>query len=484
MENNNNNNNNNKEDPAAPESWETADLEESVKRLLVSPSSSSSRKPASPEPDSDPPSLPPPPPPSTEDLISQVDQFLREALEKPRERISVLRMEQDIERFIRNPNQLQLEFNSLPTSYLRLAAHRLAQHYFLQSIAMPDLVSPDGSGSRIILRKTTHNIRLPSIRLADIPSNLPLDESSSVPVKLAIKPRPHKGSHGNYGLGSHNARSNMQKSVEERKEEYTRARNRIFNNNSNNINSSNNNNSNDSSSNNSTAVKAREEVKLPESLDNWIDTDVDEGSGDFNLNSNSNSTPNSNSNNNRESGGLTRTRSGNRVAIFRDREVDRKDPDYDRSYDRYAQRFDPGFGFNNGSYAMQPLYAPAVNYHTEFPQLGPAPLPPPQLSLDPHHQVRGVSAAHMQWAPAQQMAIAYRHPPPPPPEAMLAHAFNAGGPGAGGPGVRAPVYMHSPQYAMQPRPGMPLSYEHMNHQSFLQAQQQQQEGSYGMARPR
>ena len=30
-----------------------------------------------------------------------------------------------------------------------------------------------------------------------------------------------------------------------------------------------------------------------------------------------------------------RSKTTNRVAIFRDREVDRKDPDYDRSYDRY-----------------------------------------------------------------------------------------------------------------------------------------------------
>jgi large subunit ribosomal protein L10Ae len=33
---------------------------------------------------------------------------------------------------------------------------------------------------------------------------------------------------------------------------------------------------------------------------------------------------------------VNRGRQGNRVAIFRDRDSDRKDPDYDRSYDRFA----------------------------------------------------------------------------------------------------------------------------------------------------
>lgn len=80
---------NNREEEATPDSWETADLEESVNRLFIS----SSRK-----SNSDSPSPPPPPPPPgavdsspvqpTEEAMAQVDQFLKEALEKPRERIS------------------------------------------------------------------------------------------------------------------------------------------------------------------------------------------------------------------------------------------------------------------------------------------------------------------------------------------------------------------------------------------------------------
>jgi hypothetical protein len=141
---------------------------------------------------------------------------------------AVLRMEQEILKFIHDPSRTEYEFNGLPTSYLRLAAHRLAQHYFLQSIAIPDNSLPDGTGSRIILRKTTFDYRLPAVRLADIPVNLPQEDISV--AKVAIKQRPQKNFHGMKSSSAHSSRDNLQKSVEERKEEYNKARARIFNN--------------------------------------------------------------------------------------------------------------------------------------------------------------------------------------------------------------------------------------------------------------
>lgn len=248
-------------------------------------------------------------------------------------------MEQDIERLIRNPREIQIEFTALPTSYLRLAAHRLAQHYSLQSIAIPDPITLDGSGpgSRIIIRKITTDCRLPTVRLADIPVNLPQEDTSSVPVKLAIKPRQHRNLHGS-GLGGSSSRSNFPKTVEERKEEYNRARARIFN-------------DANSSGNSGTVSKPRDEPRFPDSLDNcgFVEPDLDETyelAGNFNSSSGSNlnslanrgsNSSGSNRNRGESEAGLTRTRSGgSRVAIFRDRDIDRKDPDYDRSYDRYT----------------------------------------------------------------------------------------------------------------------------------------------------
>ena len=101
-------------------------------------------------------------------------------------------MEQDVEKFIRDPKQQQLEFQQLPTSYLRLAAHRVAQHYSLQSMVLLDNSLPDGSGSKIIVRKTSE-CRLPLIRLAEIPVKLPSEDNAV--MKVAIKQRPQKHPH-------------------------------------------------------------------------------------------------------------------------------------------------------------------------------------------------------------------------------------------------------------------------------------------------
>lgn len=233
-------------------------------------------------------------------------------------------MEQDVEKFIRDPTQQQLEFQQLPTSYLRLAAHRVAQHYALQSMVLLDNNMPDGSSSRIIVRKTSDS-RLPAIRLADIPVNLPADSSGA--VKVAIKQRPQKKSQIYNSANSNSTKSNSLKSVEERKEEYNRARARIFN-----------------SSNYGIGDNRKQEISDPNLQEaSSVISKMDEKSVSVNSDMNygrglvESSTSSGRSVRSRpEKEPIGRYKpNNNRVAIFRDREVDRKDPDYDRSYDRY-----------------------------------------------------------------------------------------------------------------------------------------------------
>lgn len=239
---------------------------------------------------------------------------------------AVLRMEQEILKFIHDPRQAQCEFPGLPTSYLRLAAHRLAQHYFLQSIAIPDNSLPDGTGSLIILRKTSSECRLPAVRLADIPVNLPQEETNSI-AKVAIKQRPQKNLHSMNISGAHSSRDNLQKSVEERKEEYNKARARIFNN---------------SSGSNSADGRPTDEAKLPNTLHRSTSLELNSsnrlGQGAEVTLERSLTTTSASSRSNRNKTDkeptVNRNRQNNRVAIFRDRESERKDPDYDRSYDR------------------------------------------------------------------------------------------------------------------------------------------------------
>jgi hypothetical protein len=424
----------------------------------------------------------------SEDLVNSVDQFLREALQNPRERLSVLRMEQDIEKFIQDPTQQQMEFHQLPTSYLRLAAHRVAQHYSLQSMVLLDNNLPDSSASRIIVRKTS-DARVPLIRLAEIPANLPTEDNNGTGVvKVAIKQRPQKRSQGTNSSNANSSKNNSLKSVEERKEEYNRARARIF------------------SSTTTTTFKPENEARVYQNVTVGVQkVEENSGLGDGGGSSDSNgsggggrvsiesssassSRPSrsrtekelpvarakaSSNNNNNINTINNNINNNNRVAIFRDREVERKDPDFDRSYDRYAQRFDPGFGFNGAGYTIQPMYAPVVNYNTEFPQLGGGHRPPP----DQHHQQQHHRPLP-QHLPPGGWAGGYG-----PQETMMGPPYSHHHHHVGPP---SPLYMHSAQYPCQ-RPGMPFIHPHDHlHQSYLQSQQQQQQhdAGFGLARPR
>lgn len=396
----------------------------------------------------------------SEDLVNSVDQFLRDALQNPRERLSVLRMEQEVEKFIRDPTREQMEFQQLPTSYLRLAAHRVAQHYSLQSMVLLDNNQPDGSGSRIIVRKTS-NLQLPLIRLADIPVNLPAEDTGV--VKVAIKQRPQRGSLSGSSSNSHSTKSNNAKSVEERTEEYKRARDRIFNPNR---------------SNASPSDKPESELRMQKSSQQGslgimkVEERILPGGGSHVnagrhlLDSSAVSTRPDRSRTEKET--IGRSKTNNKVAIFQDREVDCKDPDYDRSYDRYTQRFDPGFGFNGGPYTIQPMYPPALNYNAELPQLGSNYRPP--ISSEHRQHIPGL------WAvPSAPPGIGYGRPeimmPTFIPNHVNAHSNSA-------------LYLHSTQYPCQ-YSGLPfIQSREAIHQSFSQFHQQQPDTSFGLARPR
>ncbi|XP_076910251.1 uncharacterized protein LOC143567827 [Bidens hawaiensis] len=431
------------DDLGPPDSWEVADLDASMSRLMLSNSNnkSDSTTATATEFDTDDRSS------SDGALVNSVDQFLREALQNPRERLSaiLLRMEQDVEKFINDPSQQQMEFQQLPTSYLRLAAHRVAQHYSLQSMVLLDNNLPDGSGSRIIIRKTSE-FRLPLIRLADVPVNIPTEDNlSSNVVKVAIKQRPNKRSQLSGGPNSNSSKNNSLKSVEERKEEYNRARARIF------------------SSSETRTQEAFQHNSSSKTEEASVAADVSTGRASVDSSAGGSRSGRSRT----EKEPIVRSRSNSRVAIFRDREVERKDPDYDRNYDRYAQRFDPGFGFNGGSYPIQPLYAPVLNYNTEFPQLGSAHRSP--ISTD------RVLPQHLPgpWVPPSSPAgIGYR-----PPDAMMT-PFS---PNHAGPHSASTLYM---QYPCQ-RPGMIFIHPHEQiHHHYAQSQQQQSDASFGLARPR
>ncbi|KAJ4905087.1 Single-stranded nucleic acid binding R3H protein [Raphanus sativus] len=228
-----------------------------------------------------------------------VDPFLVEALQNPRHRLTILRMELDVQRFLQSPEQQQFEFQRFPTSYLRLAAHRVANHYGLATS-----VGVDGSENVILVTKTTSAAsRFPAVvvRLSDIPAAAKQQSENNGKfehMKVSIKTRPSKGS--GYEGGEVEKRRGPLRSVEERKEDYDRARARIFN-------------------------------GLTGFTGDESETQVYERRDDS-----------------QASKSLTVRETGptSRVAILRDSEKDRFDPDYDRNYKRYIRSLPVNQTFN------------------------------------------------------------------------------------------------------------------------------------------
>ncbi|PON51379.1 R3H domain containing protein [Trema orientale] len=315
--------------------------------------------------------------PGLKEKESMVDPFLVEALQNPRHRLTILRMELDIQRFLHNPEQ-QLEFQHFPTSYLRLAAHRVAQHYGLQTMVQDSGL--DGQGNRILVRKAAES-RYPAVRLSEIPAKQ-LESDKPEQVKIVIRPRPNKASlnEGN----EHGTKRSSFRTVEERKEEYDRARARIF------------------SSPNS-----------PDSDDTLSQASVDGKtvgfSGDDNESSRSLIIDPEKNLYVRDVG------TSSRVAIFRDREKDRTDPDYDRSYERYVRNLPANQNVSLAHFNMQKIQPPYVQYDPVFSQLGQMPRTHTSLNYGPPSSpimnpfcAMGLNqtsrdAAYMQWSTAAMM---------------------------------------------------------------------------------
>ncbi|KAJ0980859.1 hypothetical protein J5N97_009114 [Dioscorea zingiberensis] len=305
-----------------------------------------------------------------------VDQFLVEALQNPRHRLTVLRMELDIQRFMQNPDQHQFEFQHFPTSYLRCAAHRVAQYYGLQTMSL-DNVS-DALGSRILAIKTPES-RFPAAYLSEIPVKQSGTDNIGQ-VKIAIRARANKASSGDTdGLGR---KISPARTMEERMEEYDKARARIFR--------------------GSGSLEAEglrtivpDERSMCEGPDEqqYCRTWIEENERTFMKDG------------------------GSRVAIFRDREKDRSDPDYNRSYNRYARSLSFGQNFNLA--APNVVQPPVLQYEAGFPQL---PRVQPSVNYRPSNPVMSPFCAssgcnqssgdtvYMQWpSPAMLYAHSYEH---------------------------------------------------------------------------
>lgn len=257
-----------------------------------------------------------------ESVAPMVDPFLVEALQNPRHRLTILRMELDVQKFLQNQDQQQFEFPHFPTSYLRLAAHRVAQHYGLLTLVQD--TSVDGSGTKILVKKMAES-RYPAVCLSEIPVKQSEQEKSEQ-IKIVLKPRPASASAN--GANEMGNKCSPTRTVEEREEEYERARARIFS---------------------SASSFVSEDSSCVSGDENEVFFDWEK---------------------------FTSARDGassSRVAILRDREKDLTDPDYDRSYQRYARNMPANQNFSLAPFNMQKVQLPFVQYDPVFHQASQVP---------------------------------------------------------------------------------------------------------------
>ncbi|GFR48111.1 hypothetical protein Agub_g9936 [Astrephomene gubernaculifera] len=337
-----------------------------------------------------------------------VDAAIRQALADPTQRITVLKCEELVEKFLADPCQEALQFPASFSSYQRMLAHRVGQYYGLQT----STVDYEESQGRVLAIRTMHcTVPKPRLRNLDVRSDPIAQRTSSVngaggPVsdkpRLLRRQEDERIQHSSSELSLNQSPS---RTIKERHENY---------------------------------MKAREELGLGSA--------PQEGMG---MGRGGRGGPGG------RFGSLGGRMDGGRgrKAMFRDKDKDLSDPDYRRGMNRFTPvaRFDPTYAAMPGGGIYQ-----VPTYSSEFPALnrmpaGPAGAPgrphmAPQHHAD-HSQVPLGAAGAMQphpmaahqpagpmgsWgqSPAHAGPGGVRPPPPPPPPHH--HVGGHGGSNQGG----------------------------------------------------
>ncbi|BFZ61727.1 hypothetical protein YB2330_002802 [Saitoella coloradoensis] len=154
-----------------------------------------------------------------------VDPLLIDAMENPKDRLFILKLEQDIRKFIKqNTSDLTMELSS-SNSYHRLLAHRTADYYKLLHVK-------DVQGPSVVLFRS-QKTRIPAVRLADMapkPKQVDAEQNALKGMKI-MKRQMGDGRSGPASASSRSStpsQSDGKVSREEREAAYQEARARIF----------------------------------------------------------------------------------------------------------------------------------------------------------------------------------------------------------------------------------------------------------------
>ncbi|XP_014843174.1 PREDICTED: cAMP-regulated phosphoprotein 21 isoform X3 [Poecilia mexicana] len=149
----------------------------------------------------------------TDSTGTDLDQFIEDTLNSnPRDRLTLLKLEQDMTDFIFSNSS----FKKFPqmSSYHRMLVHRVAAYFGMEH-------NVDHTGKSVIINRTS-NTRIPEQRFSDMVHKDKTEDT--LPLKILLK-RDNLDDQGRH----HPSRERQSKSMEEREEEYQRARERIFN---------------------------------------------------------------------------------------------------------------------------------------------------------------------------------------------------------------------------------------------------------------
>lgn len=252
-----------------------------------------------------------------------VDKAILEALCNPRERATALRIDSEVEQFVAGSTRTVMEFPMDMTGYQRLLAHRISQHYGLQTSSVP----LERGLSRVVARRCSQT-SIPKVKISELKDIHSPSEAAKATPEVTIKrrqggalyraPTP-PGAEGG-GAGPSQGRT-----VKEREQEYKAARERI------------------------------------------LGRSSDSGTQSGSVSSQKENGPEKN---------LQVVDDARSKAVFRNREKEMQDPDYRRGTNRFQRSvFDPNYANYYDRQNAQGLYN-VPTYNTEFPVLpGASPAP-------------------------------------------------------------------------------------------------------------
>ncbi|KAF4036473.1 SUZ domain-containing protein [Phytophthora infestans] len=154
-----------------------------------------------------------------------LDPVLVAGLENARERMTLLKFEDQIVRFLKNPREPHLNFPPL-SSYHRLIIHRLAQRCGLEH-QTADYNPYENSSARVVTLFKTAQSAVPRVLLIDLSPDrqTPTVTPASAPkIMMRKRSAPRPGANGGRGNGADKATPTLQ----DRERAYAEARARIF----------------------------------------------------------------------------------------------------------------------------------------------------------------------------------------------------------------------------------------------------------------